>query len=70
MDVSLGYGVNYDVVRKRIAVGGSTEAVFYGINSFGNGELNEQIVEYLIKNKNLTEYLPHAKEDFFKNASL
>ncbi len=68
MDVSLGYGVNYDVIRKKIAIGGAVEGVFYGINSFGNGELNEQIVEYLIKNKKLGEYLPLKREDFLKNA--
>lgn len=68
MDKGLGYGINFDIVRKRLMISGEVEAVFYGINSFGNGELTEQIVEYLIKNKSLSSYLPKNPEGFFKNA--
>lgn len=68
MDEGLGYGVNYDVIRKKLMIGGRIEAVYYGINSFGNGELTEQVVEYLIKNKELSQYLPNAPEIFVKNA--
>lgn len=68
MDESLGYGVNYDIVRKKLMIGGAIEGVFYGINSFGNGELTEQIVEYLIKNKSLSQYLPGDPDNFLKNA--
>lgn len=67
MDSSLGYGVNFDIVRKKIMIGGKIEAVYYGINAFNNGQITEQIVEYLIRTEALAEYLPSNKDGFLKN---
>ena len=67
MDSSLGYGVNFDIVRKKIMIGGRVEAVYYGINAFNNGQITEQIVEYLIRTEALAGFLPHDKESFLKN---
>ena len=68
MDVALGCGKNFDVVRKKILIGSRIEAVVYGINSFGNSELIEQIIEYMIRNESLAGAMEKGEDEFLKNA--
>lgn len=68
MDRALGFGVNFDVVRKKLKIGSEVDAVMYGINSFGNGEIVEHIVEYLVSSSLLAQRLGRDRESFLSIA--
>ena len=56
-DTATHYGTNYDTVRKEFLYGGRVPAVYYCLNGFSDGDLNEKLIAYMLKNENAAEYI-------------
>lgn len=67
-DTATHYGTNYDTVRKEFLYGGRVPAVYYCLNGFSDGDLNEKLIAYMLKNENATEYIEKDREKFFRLA--
>lgn len=70
-DALIGVGENFDIVRKTLLVGGVRKGVYYYLNAFGNGEITEKLMEYLVSGsagraledqpENFIQYFPYAE---------
>ena len=67
-DTATHYGTNYDTVRKEFLYGGRVPAVYYCLNGFSDGDLNEKLIAYMLKNENAAEYIEKDREKFFRLA--
>ncbi len=61
------YGTNFDTVRKEFLYGGKLPAVYYYINGFGNGELAERLLAYMMGNSVGADILGKSEETFLMN---
>ena len=68
IDKSLGYGINYDVIRKQMLLCGRVRAVYYYINAFGNSEITEKIMEFLMKDRDVCMKISYGTEKFSDTA--
>ncbi len=64
IDRNMHLGLNFDTVKKEFLYGGIRPAVYYYINGFGNGELIERMLSYMIGNREGVLALSESREKF------
>ena len=68
LDKRMHPDINFDTVRKELLFGGKVKCVYYYVNGFGNGELTEKIIEYILENRQALEYLGQDDNKFINSA--
>ncbi len=65
-DRAMHVGENFDTVRKEFLYGGQICGVYYYISGFGNGELTERLMDYMIKNREAVAYFKSDRQRFMQ----
>ena len=65
-DRAMHAGENFDTVKKEFLYGGQISGVYYYISGFGNGELTERLMDYMIKNREAAAYIKSDRQRFMQ----